>query len=150
METLIYAWAVLQRIVSVFAVAPAVACLMLFGFAYQFSFEAAARDAYGYIEQFARTGQEAPIGFLLMRECHESTAASSNNPPTLKTCEKTELKQVSVDVLANEAAASLASVYWMLVLVGLGINLLIMGPRRFFLMERNTEQSSAATPVARK
>lgn len=148
METLSYSWAVLKRIINIFAVAPAVAGLMFFGLAYQFSFKAAALDVYSHIEQLAQLGQDAPHGYLMVRECAERPAPAEPNAalPALKACESYDVRRVSVDALADNAAVALSSVYWMLVLFGFAINLLIIGPRRFFLMDETPANASEATP----
>lgn len=151
MESLRYALAVIRRIVSVFAVAPAAAALVMFALAYQFSFYTAARDAYSYIEQFARIQQDAQPGYLTVRECHNGhQGKSASTLAPLGTCERYELKQVSVDALADEAAATLSTTYWVLVLLGLGINIAVMGPRRFFMMERLEVDPNKASPVERR
>lgn len=136
MESLMYAFAVLRRIVSVFAVAPAAAALVMFAFAYQFSFYAAARDAYGYIEYLARLQKDTPAGFLTVRECRNKLHHGSDSAlPHAVACDGFELRQVSVDAMADQTAAALATTYWVLVLLGLAVNIAVMGPRRFFMME---------------
>lgn len=151
METFKYALAVFMRIVSVLVGAPAAAALAIFGFAYQFSFHAATLDAYIYIEKIARIQKDEQPGFLTIRECSKDRQVESGSAlPPLSTCERHELKQVSIDTLAEEAAATLSTAYWMLVLLGLGINIVVMGPRRFFMMEKPEETPNQATPVERR
>lgn len=150
MDQLRYSLAVFNRLVGVFAVAPATALLVIFGFAYQFSFQAAARDAYSYIDEIARSQKDAQPGFLTIRRCAQSRAHEEGSEALpLAICEKYDMKQVSVDALAVEAAATLSTYYWMLVLLGFGINIAAMGPRRFFMMEGAATATEDATPAKR-
>lgn len=150
MEQLRYSFAVFNRIVGVFVVAPAAALVVIFGFAYQFSFHAAARDAYSYIDEIARSQKDAQPGFLTIRRCAQSRVQKEGSEALpLAICEKYDMKQVSVDALAVEAAATLSTYYWMLVLLGFGFHMTALGPRRFFMMEGAATATEDATPAKR-
>ena len=62
MSPLKYAFGVANRILHVLVFGPAMTAFFLYGLAYQFSIEAAVRDAYEYIETTAKASKNAPPG----------------------------------------------------------------------------------------
>jgi len=152
MKHIHYALAVLNRFITVFAVVPAVAVVVFFALAFQFSFHEMTRGFYSYLEQVVRVQEAAPPappGFLTVRECQDKFQASTRSSSSPKAvCEKYEWRQVRIEDMAREASKTLSLLYWIVVLVGSVIHIGWMGPRRFFLMERMESQPMGTSNAA--
>ena len=52
-------------------------------------------------------------------------------------------QSTSIETWANEAASQASLVYWILVLIGLVVNIVVMGPREFFMMHPPIPEQSS-------
>jgi hypothetical protein len=129
-----YAWVVMERLINVFVVRPASAMFICLGMSCHFSFDGAAQQGVDYIESLVALQKNAySPGYLVVQGCGESPRASDAMREPLEAC--VAGKRLSTKVLVESVASAISSIYWIIVVLGIGAELLVLGPRRFFMLD---------------
>lgn len=71
----------------------------------------------------------APAGTILVTECTTPETTTSIKPPVL--CDSTRPKIVPIDDAAKSVAGRLTTLYWMLVVMSVGVLLMVRPGRKF-------------------
>ena len=140
-----YAGAFLERLINVFVVRPASALLLFLGISCHFSFGVAAQQGVDYIESVVALQKNAySPGYLVVQGCGESARVSGTAQRRLETCVAGE--RLSTKALVDNVASALSCINWILVMVGVGAELLVLGPRRFFMLNFPVPGDGRTTP----
>jgi hypothetical protein len=99
-----------------------------------FSFDGAAQQSVDYIESVVALQKNAySPGYLVVQGCGEGPRASDAMQNPLEACAAN--KRLTTKVLAESVASAISSIYWTIVVLGIGAELLVLGPRRFFMLD---------------
>jgi hypothetical protein len=139
MQSIQYAFAILNRIFMIFVCTPLTILSLSFGGVYHFSVESVTRDLYAYIDEVAHDSKDSPPGFLVLRGCSSQlpsrrTADQDADKPVV-VCDPDAREQLSVDAASAAAAAGLEWLYLLIMSIVVSLCLLFKGPRWLFLLD---------------
>lgn len=142
MEHLRYAMKVFSRVLDVFVITPAACTFILALFVYHFSFYAMVHDAYEFAETIARTSEKSPSGYLKIKQCIKDQQQQLSPPALVAPCTNFTEEEISIDDLSRSGASAISSIYWIFVMFGLLIKILVMGPKSFFMLDGVSQEEA--------
>ncbi|WP_139093319.1 hypothetical protein [Delftia sp. JD2] len=120
---------VLKRVFEVFVVWPSIAlgsALFIAGLAGGTPIRDAVSSAFQWGDEAFRS---APPGTVLVASVQEAVVFDGNVVPPTRLA--SQFKPVSIQQAIDEATNTLTAIYWACTLTCAGLNLLVLGPRRF-------------------